>query len=351
MGILRSFSCAVIVVVLSLVFTGTANAITVLMHGRNPAADFRDDSFVYSHLQTKYGAANVTYMQGSVAAPDGSSANGFDVVFISSTMASSATRNKYEDSTKGIVLGENALVSDDDVGNFMLSDAGGNQDATPATLSKTKITILDPSHPLAAGLSGEVTVFNTTPTDTYWWQFARGALAPGVTRIAASQLDVGTASVSTDYNASSEVDAGDYVYWRKGGTPLPNEVATSAANTPEDYTEWRRRFGNFSSLSPPDQQHAILAADVGARLWGDGETGRPATAPGRRVFMFLSDFGFFDLTADGVKLFDAAIDWAATTVPGSGSSVVAVPEPGCCSLAFVALLGGLGMRLRRAATI
>jgi hypothetical protein len=348
MRTLAKFSCAVIVVVLSLVFADTANAIKVLMHGRDPGATFRDDSFVYSHLQNRYGAANVTYMQGSTAASDGSSANGFDVIFISSTMASSATRDKYEDSTKGIVLGENALVTDDSVGNFMLSDGGGNQDATAATLGKTKINILNSGHPLAAGLSGEVTVFNTTPTDTYWWQFARGALAPGVNRIATSQLDIGTASVSADYNANSEVDAGDYVYWRKGGTPLTNEVATSGANTPEDYTEWQRRFGNLSSLSPPDEQHAILAADIGARLWGNGETGRPATAAGRRVFMFLSDFGFFDLTADGVKLFDAAIDWAATTGPGSGSVVGAVPEPGCCALVFVALLGGMAMRRRSA---
>ena len=83
MGTLRNFSCAVIVVALSLVFTGTANAIKVLMHGREVGATFRDDSFILTHLQDRYGAANVTYMAGTAAAPDGSSANGFDVVFIS----------------------------------------------------------------------------------------------------------------------------------------------------------------------------------------------------------------------------------------------------------------------------
>jgi hypothetical protein len=137
------------------------------------------------------------------------------------------------------------------------------------------------------------------------------------------------------------------VYWRKGGALRSEaEVATTGANTLEDYTEWRRRFGNLSTADPQDQQHAILAADVGARLWGDGETGRPATAAGRRVFIFLSDFGFFDFTADGIKLFDAAIDWSAATGPGSGSALGAVPEPGCCSLALVALLGGMATRRR-----
>ena len=63
-------------------------------------------------------------------------------------------------------------------------------------------------------------------------------------------------------------------------------------------------------------QHAILAADVGDQLLGSGATGSPATAPGRRVFFFVSDFGFFDLTDDGKTLFNAAIDWAAADPPG-----------------------------------
>jgi hypothetical protein len=51
-----------------------------------------------------------------------------------------------------------------------------------------------------------------------------------------------------DYNGNNVVDAADYVVWRKGG-PLLNEVATPGSNTPEDYTEWRARFGNPSTGS------------------------------------------------------------------------------------------------------
>jgi len=58
-------------------------------------------------------------------------------------------------------------------------------------------------------------------------------------------LDLAVAGVPGDYNNNGTVDAADYVLWRKGG-PLENEVVTPGAATPEDYTEWRARFGNTS---------------------------------------------------------------------------------------------------------
>jgi hypothetical protein len=244
-----------LVVGLSLPLADSAHAIKILMHGREPGPTFRDDPFTFMHLETVFGAANVDYIQGSTAPADGSAATGYDVLYISSTMASSDTRDKYEDSPVGIVDSENALVHDNNVGNFFLSDAGGNRD-NYTVIDLQKINILEPSHPLAAGLSGEVTVFNS-PTSN-WWQFAQGNLGAGVVRVAETLLaDVGT-----------------------------------------------------------DPQHAILAADKGAQLLGDGTAGKPATAAGRRVFFFLSDTGSFDLTADGFKLFDAAIQWASEK-PGS----------------------------------
>src|SRR6188472_2736206 len=133
-----------------LIFVDSARAIKVLMHGRDATANFRDDPFIFQHLQTRYGIPNVTYMQGSTAAADGSSAAGFDVVFISSTMASGDTRNKYEDATVGVVFDEAALVHDNNIGNSMLTDNNNNQDGTPSTLGRRFINILDSTHPLAA---------------------------------------------------------------------------------------------------------------------------------------------------------------------------------------------------------
>lgn len=54
------------------------------------------------------------------------------------------------------------------------------------------------------------------------------------------------AGVAGDYNGNGVVDAGDYTVWRKGAA-LQNEAATIGSNTPEDYGEWRARFGNIAA--------------------------------------------------------------------------------------------------------
>ena len=60
-----------------------------------------------------------------------------------------------------------------------------------------------------------------------------------------------------DYNNNGAVDAADYVAWRKGNNPLYNEVATIGSNTPQDYTEWRARFGN-----PPGSGRSLGGAII-----------------------------------------------------------------------------------------
>jgi hypothetical protein len=51
-----------------------------------------------------------------------------------------------------------------------------------------------------------------------------------------------------DYNNNGNVDAADYVLWRKGG-PLANEVDNPGTVNAADYTAWRARFGNSGSGS------------------------------------------------------------------------------------------------------
>jgi hypothetical protein len=51
--------------------------------------------------------------------------------------------------------------------------------------------------------------------------------------------------VPGDYNNNGVVDAGDYVLWRKGG-PLQNQVDDPNTINAQDYTEWRKRFGNVT---------------------------------------------------------------------------------------------------------
>jgi hypothetical protein len=153
--------------------TVAAPGATILFHGANTDASFGDDGLVLAHLQSLYGAGNVTYMQGEQAAADGSAANGFDAVIISSSLASGTVRNKYEDTTAGVLNWESALMRQA-AGEFNMTVTGGTRDG------QSQITIVDPSHPLAAGLSGTVTVFTSPQTAS----FGQGALGTGVHLVA-----------------------------------------------------------------------------------------------------------------------------------------------------------------------
>jgi hypothetical protein len=51
--------------------------------------------------------------------------------------------------------------------------------------------------------------------------------------------------VPGDFNGNGVVDAADYVLWRAGG-PLQNEVSDQGTVTPQDYLDWKARFGNTS---------------------------------------------------------------------------------------------------------
>ena len=218
-----------------------AGAGTILFHGADPTATAGADAAVLAHLQSLYGASNVTYMQGSAAAGDGSSAAGYDAVVISSTNLSSTVRYKYEDATQGVMTWEAALAKDDlgDLQMFQTHSSGSGH---------TQIDIVDANHPLAAGLSGTVTVTSVAES----MQFGKDGLGGGVDLVASTTT-------------------GGY--------------------------------------------HAILAADVGDALLGDGTAGRPSVAAGRRVMFFLHDTTFANLTPDGFKLFDAAVGYALAGSP------------------------------------
>ena len=233
----------------------------ILFHGSGVEPVDGADGAVMTHLQDRYGADNVVYMQGDMAAADGSDANGFDVVIISSTLSSGTVRNKYEDTPVGLMNWEQALMRQRE-GEFNMSENGRTQP------DETQIEIVDPAHPIAAGLSGTIDVYSAPNTNSY----GRDALAPGATLI-----------------ARGVTDAADL---------------------------------------------AIFAAEAGDALLGDGTPGNPATADGRRVMFFLEDNGFGAITPDGIKMFDAAVDW------------LAVPEPSSMVLGLAGLLGLLGLSRR-----
>ena len=86
----------------------------------------------------------------------------------------------------------------------------------------------------------------------------------------------GPSPVPGDYNGNGTVDAADYVLWRSGG-PLQNEVVTIGSATPEDYTEWRARFGNtmgsggaLGTGAVPEPASAGLALVAAIGVWALG---------------------------------------------------------------------------------
>jgi hypothetical protein len=101
----------------------------------------------------------------------------------------------------------------------------------------------------------------------YWDQFASVSDNASLSFGLIDNLVVSTpdAAVEGDYNNNGSVDAADYVLWRNGG-PLANEVADPGTVSPDDYTEWRSRFGNpgsgsgMSSGTIPEPASAVLCA-------------------------------------------------------------------------------------------
>ena len=150
-------------------------------------------------------------------------------------------------------------------GTLILSNASDSYTGDTKVVAGGPLSITNPF--LADGrdvwlVTGSTFNLNFSATDTIRSFFIDGiAQATGtwgaVGSVAAHQsaliTGAGLLNVTTlppmgvpgDYNGNGVVDMADYVLWRNGG-PLQNEVATTGSVTPEDYTEWRARFGNTS---------------------------------------------------------------------------------------------------------
>ncbi|HEX3601921.1 MAG TPA: autotransporter-associated beta strand repeat-containing protein [Lacipirellulaceae bacterium] len=164
----------------------------------------------------------------------------------------------------GMLSGPGGLTKQG-AGTLILSNASDSYSGDTKVLAGGPLSITNPF--LADGrdvslVTGSIFDLNFSATDTIRSFYIDGVgQATGtwgaVGSIAAHQsaliTGTGLLNVTTlppmgvpgDYNGNGVVDAADYVLWRSGG-PLQNEVATMGSVTPEDYTEWRARFGNTS---------------------------------------------------------------------------------------------------------
>lgn len=157
---------ALIVVIIS---TASADATTILMVGGEAGPTQGADPAVFAFLEDRYGIGNVTYLQGSASATGDELA--FDLLVISSTLGSGSVRNKFQNSTVGVLNWEEA-VADNGGGEFMIT--GGRPKDNVAT--DHVITITD-NHLITAGFAIGQDVTITTGQAEVWW--STGQQAPG----------------------------------------------------------------------------------------------------------------------------------------------------------------------------
>ena len=73
--------------------------------------------------------------------------------------------------------------------------------------------------------------------------------------------------LSGDFNSNNEVDAADYVAWRKGNQ-LQNETVSPGSNTAADYTPWRINYGATSAGSGSSLGSGTAVPEPGSALMG-----------------------------------------------------------------------------------
>ena len=146
----------------------TADAEVILFIGGGDSATSGADGAVYSHL-VDAGYSVVYKKAGSATSAD---ADGKDAVVISSTVSSGDVRKKYHNAAVGVLNWEEALMKTSE-GDFQMASSTSKPSAT-------QLTIVDDAHPLAAGLTGTVTVYDSSQT----MSTGTGTLAPGVVVIA-----------------------------------------------------------------------------------------------------------------------------------------------------------------------
>ncbi len=167
------------------------NAAEILFIGANADPTFGDDGFVFDYLTDELGH-DVIYVQASASITE--DAEGVDLIILSSTPGSGDMRGKFNQLSTPILNWEEALMDGNTAaGNFSMGQGSENGTALPGI----EIEILNPNHPLAAGLSGIVEFADAAIPNPH----ITGALGPGVLGIAGFPAQAGEGielSPSTD---------------------------------------------------------------------------------------------------------------------------------------------------------
>ncbi len=145
----------------------TSQATTILFAGSgNPEPTSGADGAVMTFLEDTFGASNVTYSWIKDLATGDES--GFDVLVISSTPGSGDIRNKWHNSTTGVVNWEEAVV-DCAGGEFCMSLGRPKDNAATAHM----VDLNSAGHPIQAGLADGTITYADNPggsVELFWSQ-------------------------------------------------------------------------------------------------------------------------------------------------------------------------------------
>ncbi|MFT7515921.1 MAG: hypothetical protein ACI9QL_005156 [Candidatus Omnitrophota bacterium] len=189
------------------------------------------DPAVFTFLEGRYGAANVTYMQTSAVTP--LVAEGFDGVVVSSTPGSGDIRNKFPNMNVGLINWEEAVM-DSGGGEFGMSTVLMTKSTTTTMLS------LAP-HPITAGLPSSITFATAGET------LNSASLFTGITSIATALDGTGVGN-----SALFIAEAGDAV------NPL---AGTSGNIAPARRVMFPITDNTFNTLTPEGLQLFGQAVD------------------------------------------------------------------------------------------
>ena len=250
----------------------------VLLVGGQPDAAQGADPGVWEFLQSRFGAANVSYKQSGESATE--DADGVDVVVLSSTPGSGDIVSKFRDVTAGVLNWEEAISHVDRAGGFAFHQGGR------AKTPQAEWDITNNEHYITSGLTiGPLEIWEP---EAETWSLG-GELAPTVTVLGTipgddtlPTLTVADAGVTllgdveavgrrvqfpmTDVTADSFTDAGWELFGRAvewaGGAELQRGQVFDFEEDPmldiissTDTTEWRETGGvndsGYFSLTDP----------------------------------------------------------------------------------------------------
>ena len=200
------------------------------------------DTMIKERLEAAGFEVTVVQAPSSVTAD----ANGKAIVLVSATVASADVAAKFRNSPAPVLMWEQAVQDD-----FGMTGNAGTDHATLA--GQTDLQIVDSAHPLAAGLSGVVTISNV-PEPFSWG--------------------------------------------------LPVAGAIKVAQIVDDPTKF-----------------PLYAYDAGAPMFGG------FVAPAKRVMLPMGDITFESMTENGLRLFDAAVNWAALPISDVPTATISITSP------------------------